>query len=176
MLVEAKGSAGDNGHHNLDKISLLESNHQRVLGEIAFQLDKRILSFVLNGKFNKQCKYKSFYGYNVVNLQQNIIERETGEIKEVMIDRYAFVMRSLHSAGYVFPYHANFASSLVNKYGVMKQSKSDVQHVVVTVHEEGLLRELVRRFATTQEVNDILILLQCLAMMSADDGMPLFIW
>lgn len=161
---------------NIRKISLLDSNNTRVLGEIAFQLDKRILSFVLNGKFNRECKYKSFYGYNVANLQQRIIERETGEMKEVMLDRCRFLMRTLHSLGYVFPQHSNFAVMLVNKYGVMKHSKTDIKRVMVSVQDETLLRDLVQRMAAPQEVKDTLVLLQCLTVMSADDGMPLFIW
>lgn len=160
----------------MDKLSLLESNHARVLGEIAFQLDKRILSFVLNGKFNRECRYKSFYGYNVVNLQQRIIERETGEIKEVMLDRYTFLMRTLHSLGYVVPHHGNFASMLVNKHGVMKQGKAESRQINIKVTDEGLMRDIVDQVAPQQERQDILILLQCLAVMAADDGMPLFIW
>ena len=160
----------------MNKLSLLEANKSRLLGEIAFQLDKRILSFVLNGKFNKQCKYKSFYGYNVVNLQQRIVERETGELKEVMLDRYRFLMQTLHSLGYEFPHHSNFAVMLVNKYGVMKHGVTEMRRVEISVHDEPILRDFIKKNATSQEVKNTLILLQCLAVMAADDGMPLFIW
>lgn len=161
---------------SIQKLSFLESNHSRVVGEIAFQLDKRILSFVLNGKFNRECRYKSFYGYNVVNLQQRIIERETGEIKEVMLDRYRFLMRTLHSLGYIVPHHGNFASMLVNKYGVMKQSKTEGRDNLIIVTDEALLRDIAQRVLPHTEQRDTLILLQCLAVMAADDGMPMFIW
>ena len=172
VTIEAKSQSSD-----FEKLSLLESNHTRVLGEIAFQLDKRILSFVLNGKFNRECRYKTFYGYNVVNLQQRIIERESGEIKEVMLDRYRFLMRTLHSLGYIVPHHANFASMLVNKYGVMKQGRAESRQIIISVTDEGLLRDIVQQVSSPQqERRDILILLQCLAVMAADDGMAMFIW
>lgn len=158
------------------KLSLLESNRGRILGEIAFQLDKRILSFVLNGKFNRDCKYKSFYGYNVANLQQRIVERETGEIKEVMLDRYTFLMKSLLAMGYIFPQHANFAVTLVNKYGVMKQNKEDTRGITISIHDEALLRGLVRGVCAPNEIKDSLTLLQCLTVLAADDGLPLFVW
>lgn len=161
----------------ITKLSLLESNHTRVLGEIAFQLDKRILSFVLNGKFNRNCRYKSFYGYTVLNLQQRIIERETGELQQIMLDRFSFLMNTLQSIGYNIPEHSNKAVTLVNRYGVMKQTSADVRSVMIGLEDEALLRGIVRRICPQEEeISGILTLLQCLAVMAADDGMPLFIW
>lgn len=161
----------------VSKLSFLESSHRRLIGEIAFQLDKRILSYVLNGKFNKNCKYKSFYGYTVINLQQRIIEKEVGEVKAIMLDRYNRLMKSLQSMGYIIPQHSNKAVALVNKYGVMKHSSCyDVRDMVIDVRDEMLLRTLVKRLCVDSELHDVLVLLQCLAVMAADDGMPLFIW
>lgn len=160
---------------SVQKWSLLESNSHRVLGEIAFQLDKRILSFVLNGKYNNNGKYRSFYGYNVANLRQRIMEKKESEA-EILLNRYESLVAHLSTMGYRMPYHSDLTAAIVNRYGVMRQSTADVKEIAITIADETKLRKIIRQLGEKEEVNDLLTLLQCLTVMAADDGLPLFVW
>lgn len=88
----------------------------RMVGEIAAQLERRILVYVFSGTDRK-----SDYGIQVRNIPEAIeetcLDRNTGKVNIALrfrlIKRCAFVKTSVRPFGYRFDFHPQFAIDLV---------------------------------------------------------------
>ncbi|XP_021106260.1 speriolin isoform X4 [Heterocephalus glaber] len=149
---------------------------ERLVGEIAFQLDRRILSSIFPERVR-------LYGFTVSNIPEKIIQASLNpndhkldeELCQTLTQRYVSIMNKLQSLGYNGRVHPALTEQLVNAYGILRErpelAASEggsytidfLQHVLVeTVHPSIL--------------TDALLLLSCLNQLAHDDGKPMFIW
>ncbi|XP_075172216.1 uncharacterized protein LOC142243904 isoform X2 [Anomaloglossus baeobatrachus] len=147
---------------------------QRIVGEIAFQLDRRILAAI----FVEQHR---LYGYRVSHIAQRIIQvttnPQTGKVNENLRSelhlRYHHVMEQLHMLGYIPEVHSHFTENLVNTYGIMKDRKIETEEFS-SINDPQYLSNMITECMPSHSVKNILIILKCLAHLAKKDGKPLF--
>ncbi|XP_015999039.2 speriolin-like protein [Rousettus aegyptiacus] len=147
----------------------------RVVGEIAFQLDRRILAHVFPG-------VTRLYGFTVSNIPEKIkqtaIKSLDGSVDEKKLreltQRYLALMARLERLGYSREVHPAFSEFLVNTYGIL-QKRPDLR--AGALHgSPAALRKLAIEVVPPKFLGDSLLLLSCLCELSKDDGKPLFAW
>ncbi|XP_029359625.1 speriolin-like protein [Echeneis naucrates] len=149
----------------------------RLLGEIAYQLDGRILSHVFQG-------HKRFYGFTVLNIPDKIIEVSThplsGQVDEGyrlhLTQRYAHIMEQLKRLGYKTTLHPPFTEFIVNTYGILKERPTDNSPQAIDYNNPDFLRNTIVKTAPGKLQKDLLLVLTCLCSMAEKDGKPLVIW
>ncbi|OWF40782.1 uncharacterized protein LOC110463334 [Mizuhopecten yessoensis] len=158
---------------------------KRLVGEIAFQLDRRILEHVFSWKsVSDKEKRKRYYGYSIANTGQMIRKEATDEMGKVNVRkeiemryRFDFIMKTLSSFGYNLEKHGQFSQDMVNNYGLLN-APPDKQ----TVEDFGLedpviLRVLLSKLLRSDaELQNELVLLDCLCLLAHDDRKPIFLW
>ncbi|XP_066498877.1 speriolin-like protein isoform X1 [Hoplias malabaricus] len=150
---------------------------ERLLGEVAFQLDRRILSYV----FQNQSR---LYGFTVLNIPDKIIQVSThpltGKVDEgyrrELTDRYVDLMERLRSLGYHLVLHPPFTEFIINTYGILKQSPDQQTVRELGYDNADLLRRIIIDIAPCRLLKDLLILFSCLCYMARRDRKPLLLW
>ncbi|GAU96899.1 hypothetical protein RvY_08270 [Ramazzottius varieornatus] len=103
-----------------DLLKLDGLDRYAVIGEILFQFERRVFNFVVP-------KNQRFYGYAVRNIEQ-LISRE-----EDVADRCAYrynldkLNSKLKPLGYLPYYHSELSCSIINEYGVLARSASEIR-------------------------------------------------
>uniref|UniRef100_A0A8D0MAR5 Spermatogenesis and centriole associated 1 like n=1 Tax=Sus scrofa TaxID=9823 RepID=A0A8D0MAR5_PIG len=147
----------------------------RIVGEIAFQLDRRILAYVFPG-------VTRLYGFTVSNIPEKIkqtsIKSLDGSVDEKKLreltHRYLTLTARLERLGYSRDVHPAFSEFLINTYGILKQ-RPDLR--ANPLHgSPAALRKLVIDVVPPKFLGDSLLLLNCLCELSKEDGRPLFAW
>ncbi|MEE6463023.1 hypothetical protein FKM82_005741 [Ascaphus truei] len=150
---------------------------QRIIGEIAFQLDRRILASIFQDRVR-------LYGITVTNILQKITETctedKSGQLDEAkkseLMKKYQEVMEKLKKHGYEPKIHPTFAEYIVNVYGIIKEypipGSIDLQHLLDPVN----LKKIANSTVPASDLKDVLILLECLSNLSKEDGKPVFVW
>ncbi|XP_074176563.1 speriolin-like protein [Rhinolophus sinicus] len=147
----------------------------RVVGEIAFQLDRRILAYVFPG-------VTRLYGFTVSNVPEKIkqtsIKSLDGSVDEKKLreltQRYVTLTARLERLGYSRDVHPAFSEFLVNTYGILRQ-RPDLR--ANPLHSSpAALRRLLIDVVPPKFLGDSLLLLNCLCELSKEDGKPLFAW
>ncbi|XP_054432456.1 speriolin-like protein [Pteronotus mesoamericanus] len=147
----------------------------RIVGEIAFQLDRRILAYVFPG-------VTRLYGFTVSNIpdkiKQTSIKSLDGSVDEKKLreltHRYLTLMARLEKLGYNREVHPVFSEFLINTYGILKQ-RPDLR--ANPLHSSpAALRKLVIDIVPPKFLGDSLLLLNCLCELSKEDSKPLFAW
>ncbi|KAF7237175.1 Speriolin [Varanus komodoensis] len=148
---------------------------ERIVGEIAFQLDRRILSNIFPDRIR-------LYGYTVGNIPEKIaqggsdplspltVEQRTG-----MTDRYNDIMVQLKPLGYSPNFHPQFTEHIVNLYGILRE-RPDMGAEGDVYNDASYLREVIESVVPQESRVDCIVLLDCLKLLSQADGKPLFIW
>ena len=128
-----------------------------------------------------------YYGYSVANIDQLIkkeamlksqtspadIHKEEAKMRQCLEQ----VLATLKPFGYKLDVHAYFAQDMVNKYGLMKEAPRMDTVEGFGLHEPVVLRMLLGRILGHGPVLDnMLILLDCLCILSHSDKSPLFLW
>ncbi|GCC36517.1 hypothetical protein chiPu_0015011 [Chiloscyllium punctatum] len=145
-----------------------ESAHH-ILGEIAFQLDRRILTHVFTDQFR-------LYGFRVSDIGEKITEvAEIFGRCDEMNARNAEIMNNLRNFGYCPDNHATFAEFIVNRFGILKE-KPQSQTTLENYNNRAYLQKLVTDNTPPHLLKDMLVLLTSLWNLSAADGKPMFIW
>ncbi|PNI46274.1 SPATC1 isoform 1 [Pan troglodytes] len=149
---------------------------ERLVGEIAFQLDRRILSSIFPERVR-------LYGFTVSNIPEKIIQASLNpsdhkldeKLCQRLTQRYVSIMNRLQSLGYNGRVHPALTEQLVNAYGILRErpelaaseggpyTVDFLQRVLVETVHPGMLA-------------DALLLLSCLSQLAHDDGKPMFIW
>ncbi|XP_066498883.1 speriolin-like protein isoform X2 [Hoplias malabaricus] len=153
------------------------ADSERLLGEVAFQLDRRILSYV----FQNQSR---LYGFTVLNIPDKIIQVSThpltGKVDEgyrrELTDRYVDLMERLRSLGYHLVLHPPFTEFIINTYGILKQSPDQQTVRELGYDNADLLRRIIIDIAPCRLLKDLLILFSCLCYMARRDRKPLLLW
>ncbi|XP_051868333.1 speriolin-like protein [Pristis pectinata] len=159
--------------NEMDSFSNLEKN-SRVIGEIAFQLDRRILAHVFPG-------LTRLYGYTVSNIpskiKQNSINPIDGTVDKQkwkeMTQCYTALLAKLEKLNYKTDVHTGFSEFLVNTYGILKQRPNAYTNIT---YNPIILRKLVIDMVPAKFLRDTLVLLNCLCELSRNDKKPLFPW
>ncbi|XP_022371888.1 speriolin-like protein [Enhydra lutris kenyoni] len=147
----------------------------RIVGEIAFQLDRRILAYVFPG-------VTRLYGFTVSNIPEKIkqtsVKSLDGSVDEKKLreltHRYLTLTARLERLGYNRDVHPVFSEFLINTYGILKQRpdlRADPLH-----SSPAALRKLVIDVVPPKFLGDSLLLLTCLCELSKQDHKPLFAW
>ncbi|XP_043549362.1 speriolin-like protein [Chiloscyllium plagiosum] len=159
--------------NEMDSFSNMEKN-SRVIGEIAFQLDRRILAHVFPG-------LTRLYGYTVSNIpskiKQNSINPTDGTVDKQkwreMTQCYTALLSKLEKLNYNTDIHTGFSEFLVNTYGILKQRPNAYTNIT---YNPIILRKLVIDMVPAKFLRDTLVLLNCLCELSRNDKKPLFPW
>ncbi|XP_006163192.1 speriolin-like protein isoform X2 [Tupaia chinensis] len=147
----------------------------RIVGEIAFQLDRRILAYVFPG-------VTRLYGFTVSNIPEKIkqtsVKSLDGSVDEKKLreltHRYLTLTARLEKLGYNREVHPVFSEFLINTYGILKQ-RPDLR--ANPLHSSpAALRKLVIDVVPPKFLGDSLLLLNCLCELSKEDSKPLFAW
>ncbi|XP_077208977.1 uncharacterized protein LOC143844968 [Paroedura picta] len=149
---------------------------ERIVGEIAFQLDRRILSAIFPDRAR-------LYGFTVGNIPEKIRQNEneapsgmSEEQSKSMMERYHTIMSQLKTLGYDPDTHPQFTEQIVNTYGILRE-RPDVRGAEGDIYNNiEYLRNVVQSTVPAQKRADCVMLLNCLHKLSQDDGKPLFIW
>ncbi|XP_006876176.1 PREDICTED: speriolin-like protein isoform X3 [Chrysochloris asiatica] len=147
----------------------------RIVGEIAFQLDRRILAYVFPG-------VTRLYGFTVSNIPEKIkqtsIKSLDGSVDEKKLreltHRYLTLTARLEKLGYNRDVHPVFSEFLINTYGILKQRPDLRAHPLHS--NPAALRKLVIDIVPPKFLGDSLLLLNCLCELSKEDSKPLFAW
>ncbi|PVD34616.1 hypothetical protein C0Q70_05892 [Pomacea canaliculata] len=156
-----------------------------VLGEIGFQLERRIIQMVFGDeppknlanplinedetKANASQRHR-FYGYTVRNLPERIRAEcrrhgrgERDGVREAdMKCKLRRVMQELRDCGYSVTRHSSFAQDIINKYGLFSQPPDDATITKYGLRDFRCVREHVIRMSEQNEREDLLVLLNCL--------------
>lgn len=166
------------------KLSRIKAS-RRLIGEVAFQLDRRILEYVFTSKFfSDKKKRKRYYGFSIANTGQMIRKEASDDQGKLntkteleMRYRFDYIIKTLSSFGYMLEKHGQFAQDMVNKYGLLNAPPD-----TVTVKEFGLEDPVILRVLLSQlidsdvELQDELVLLDCLCLLAHDDRKSIFMW
>ncbi|XP_026780343.1 speriolin-like protein [Pangasianodon hypophthalmus] len=150
---------------------------ERLLGEIAFQLERRILSHV----FYKQTR---LYGFTVQNIQDKIIQVSThpltGQVDEAyrseMTERHVDLMDRLGALGYNTTLHPPFTEFIINTYGILKERPDTHMAQERGYNDLDLLRCVMVEMAPSSLLKDLLVLFSCLCYLAEKDGKPIILW
>ncbi|KAI4566027.1 hypothetical protein MJT46_019714 [Ovis ammon polii x Ovis aries] len=149
---------------------------ERLVGEIAFQLDRRILSSIFPERVR-------LYGFTVSNIPEKIIQASLNpsdhkldeELCQTLTQRYVSIMNRLQSLGYNGRVHPALTEQLVNAYGILRERPELAASEGGSYTVDFLQRVLVETVHPSM-LTDALRLLSCLSQLAHDDGKPMFIW
>ncbi|XP_032171762.1 speriolin isoform X1 [Mustela erminea] len=149
---------------------------ERLVGEIAFQLDRRILSSIFPERVR-------LYGFTVSNIPEKIIQASLNpsdhkldeELCQTLTQRYVSIMNRLQSLGYNGRVHPALTEQLVNAYGILRERPELAASEGGSYSMDFLQRVLVETVHPSM-LSDALLLLSCLSQLAHDDGKPMFIW
>uniref|UniRef100_H0VFL3 Spermatogenesis and centriole associated 1 n=1 Tax=Cavia porcellus TaxID=10141 RepID=H0VFL3_CAVPO len=149
---------------------------ERLVGEIAFQLDRRILSSIFPERVR-------LYGFTVSNIPEKIIQASLNphdhkldeELCQILTQRYVSIMNKLQSLGYNGRVHPALTEQLVNAYGILRERPEMAASEGGCYTVDFLQRVLVETVHPSM-LTDALLLLSCLNQLAHDDGKPMFIW
>ncbi|XP_075684116.1 speriolin-like protein [Rhinoderma darwinii] len=172
MDREKNKECGAHSPQNTHQLHLM----QRIVGEIAFQLDRRILTYIF-------ADHGRLYGITVANIQQKIKEASTksvsGKVDErkqaEMMKRYEDIMNTLKQYGYDVAVHPNFSENLVNVYGIMKEHPPSDSSEMGSLQDPANLKKIAYCAVPSSDLDNVLILLKCLSKLSRRDGKPVFL-
>ncbi|MEE6521852.1 hypothetical protein FKM82_020187 [Ascaphus truei] len=150
---------------------------QRIIGEIAFQLERRILASIFEDSVR-------LYGITVFTTPHKITEvatdHQSGQLdtakQSELTKKYKDIMEKLNNCGYDRDIHPAFSEYTVNTYGIIKEypppDSSDLQGLL---NPENL-KKVAKLTVPAGDLKDVLILLTCLSKLSEEDGKPVFVW
>ncbi|KAM6171335.1 speriolin [Erethizon dorsatum] len=149
---------------------------ERLVGEIAFQLDRRILSSIFPERVR-------LYGFTVSNIPEKIIQASLNpndhkldeELCQTLTQRYVSIMNKLQSLGYNGRVHPALTEQLVNAYGILRE-RPELAASKGGSYTVDFLQQVLVETVHPSMLTDALLLLSCLNQLAHDDGKPMFIW
>ncbi|KAG8515426.1 Speriolin [Galemys pyrenaicus] len=149
---------------------------ERLVGEIAFQLDRRILSSIFPERVR-------LYGFTVSNIPEKIIQASLNphdhkldeDLCQTLTQRYVSVMNRLQSLGYNGRVHPALTEQLVNAYGILRE-RPELAASEGGSYTVDFLQRVLAETVHPSVLTDALLLLSCLSQLARDDGKPMFIW
>ncbi|XP_050395508.1 speriolin [Patella vulgata] len=158
----------------------------RLLGEISFQLERRILDYIFakRVKGQKERLHRRFYGYTVSNIPSMITRESIGKDGKLDLKkkvtyqfRYDYIIKSLVSFGYILEKHSQFSLKMINRYGLLTQPPDRQTMEMFGLQNPNTLRMFVTKLASSEkERANMMILLESLLLLAHDDGQSIFMW
>merc|ERR1712183_761449 len=151
---------------------------ERLIGEIAFQLDKRILHNVFS-------THKRLYGFNVRNISEKIDEYtrdfssgavEIEKRENLRAKRDATIKFLSRAAHYDIKKHALMCEKLINRFGVLRVGSTRGKEEYRSVMTEKYLKSAIMSTIEPESTYDTLIILNSLLAFAKLDGKSLFLW
>ncbi|XP_033011945.1 speriolin-like isoform X2 [Lacerta agilis] len=149
---------------------------ERIVGEIAFQLDRRILSSIFPDRVR-------LYGFTVSSIPEKIQQAANDSLSPMSADerqslgeRYDTIMNMLKPKGYDPNFHSRFTEHIVNTYGILRERPDMAGPEGDVYNNPSYLRQVIEQIVPPEKMTDCLTLLDCLSFMASTDGKPLFIW
>ncbi|KAI3388817.1 hypothetical protein SNEBB_002186 [Seison nebaliae] len=158
---------------------------KRLIGEICFQLDRRILQYIFGQRerWDKKNNVKTvncqpLYGYStkclLYYIGQHSINIETGFFDDNLYMenyyRYCYLFRSLIELKYDESIHPQFCHDLINEYNVLPKYLADPQQSLAE------LRAVLASLCRPEDKKNILVVFDCLLFMSLEDKERLFLY
>ncbi|XP_075195250.1 speriolin-like protein isoform X1 [Anomaloglossus baeobatrachus] len=148
---------------------------QRIVGEMAFQLDRRILWAIFLAQ-------QRLYGYYVPYIKEKIIQvtrsPTAGKVDEKLrcelFRRYNHTMDELRKFGYNPAVHPLFTAYIVNTYGITKDRHAKTEDLS-SYNDPQYLNKMITECMPRDIVKDIIIILNCLVYFAREDGKSLLI-
>ncbi|XP_071175315.1 uncharacterized protein [Mytilus edulis] len=161
--------------------------NKRIIGEVAFQLDRRILEYVFTWKYTPESsddKRRRFYGYTISNMGAMIRKEATdrsGQFnpkKELeMRYRFDYVIKALSKYGYILERHAILSQDLVNRYGLLSGPPDRKTARDIGLDDPVILRVLLSQMIKDDNLlQEALILLDCLCLLAHEDKRTIFLY
>ncbi|XP_055022531.1 speriolin-like protein [Boleophthalmus pectinirostris] len=171
--VESK----DTGFGSQDHLGFIKEQREKLLGEIAYQLDWKILCYIFRSN-------KRFYGYTVTNIPSKITEVSThpltGKVDEAyrhhLNERYEKIKEILSRKGYKITLHPQFSEFIVNTYGILQTRPALGSSQEVDYLDPNFLRSVIETTAPLKLQKDLVLLLECLHELAVMDEKPLLLW
>jgi hypothetical protein len=156
----------------------------RLVGEIAFQMDRRILEYIFSGYATDKYPKKRYYGFSIGNIEAMIqkeavlLDGSRDHRRELeMRKRFQHVVKTLGKLGYHLDKHGQFSQDLVNKYGLLRNPPSRKMAKKLGLNDPMVLRGVFCQFIHDKnEMYNVLLLLDCLCWLAYEDGRPLLFW
>jgi len=153
----------------------------RLLGEMAFQLERRILDYVFGVEGSKK---RRFYGYTVSNICYMMEKESTcpDGLSDVvsrteMTCRLRKIVCALEKYGYDIKVHADFSQEIINKYGLLPCPPDEKTIASFGLNDACTIACLISKLTKrNSEIHSLNILLNSLNFLSKCDGRPLFVW
>lgn len=158
--------------------------NMRIIGEIAFQLDRRILEYVFSVTDDKQNNKRRsrYYGYSVSSIRMLIRKEVQRSGNDPDLDSYLrarldHIVKALQPLKFDVEYHPEFTQNIVNKYGLLNGTPKPGTIEETALSEPAVMRLLVGQLLKDDVERDhMLIILDCLQFMAHHDKGPFFIW
>ncbi|KAI8501921.1 Speriolin C-terminus [Branchiostoma belcheri] len=146
----------------------------RVVGELAFQLDMQILQYVF--------QRRRLYGFTLRNIADKIREEADKEktamearVRTTVLEtRLRHVLGLVEPAGYDWAVHPRLAEELVNQCGVVKGRLDNRTLESLGYTDPCQLHHMVSSILPPSRVRGVIVLLDSLRALTANQGKPLF--
>ncbi|XP_078689041.1 uncharacterized protein LOC144920604 isoform X3 [Branchiostoma floridae x Branchiostoma belcheri] len=146
----------------------------RVVGELAFQLDMQILQYVF--------QRRRLYGFTLRNIADKIREEADKEktamearVRTTVLEtRLRHVLGLVEPAGYDWGLHPRLAEELVNQCGVVKGRLDNRTLESLGYTDPCQLHHMVSSILPPSRVRGVIVLLDSLRALTANQGKPLF--
>lgn len=151
---------------------------------MAYQLDRRILSYIFNINREDRPYKRRFYGYTLQNIpdmiKQESFNRLTGQfapdIEAKLRYRVEYIVRSLTPLGYDLKRHAMYSADLVNRYGLLPIPSTQATAELFNLDNRDFIAEYLMNITPKQDIVEVMVLFECLSLLARDEARPLFLW
>ena len=139
---------------------------QRLLGEICYQLERRILTLIFSPS-------KQFYGYSLRYLPSIIEHEQNAQQRLVYKKRFEQIQIYLRRGQFRFDYHSIVTFRLINEYGIYFDYQWLFEHHLENIRQ---IQSLCQTMFAENFNEDLQIILHSLELISNFDGKPIFYW
>ncbi|XP_070574350.1 speriolin-like protein [Ptychodera flava] len=154
-----------------------KNSSERILGEIAYQLDRRIVSYVFSQGILPGQSKRRFYGYTVLNIPK-MIELEWADemTRDVLRQRFQDIIDIITTVGFNLERHPAIIIRIINSYGMLdiRPGRDEASQSEYT--RECLHQQIIDLKLHPRDEEDMLCLSECLAALAMEDGKPIFFY
>ncbi|XP_055356483.1 uncharacterized protein LOC129601640 [Paramacrobiotus metropolitanus] len=138
-----------------DELILDGLDRYAVIGELLFQFERRVFTCVVP-------KCQRFYGYAVRNIDQLIAREDSGLDRAEFRCNLSKLNNKLRPFGYLPYFHSELSCAIINEYGVLARSASEIRAMSTRLENTPFLRRLICATIPSNLLSDVLVLFDCL--------------